>query len=127
MLSQELVLVVGITVVNRGLQGGERGVGALGQVVVLGPAEDGPNLVQLGTVDRQEIAVDALCPQLRQGVRDDPAAMQAGVAEHNHQRDRAGRPLQKKCTRSAPVETRGEPIQSNAGCTPSGAWSTRVL
>ena len=71
----------------------QRRVGALGEVIVLDPAEVGLDGVELGAVGRQTEEGDALRRQLRLGRLDDAADVDGAVVEHDAERQPGARDL----------------------------------
>ena len=62
----------------------ERGVGPLGQLVVLDGAEQTLEVIELGALGGQVVEVDALCAQPWQRSAHEPIPVKTGVVEHDH-------------------------------------------
>ena len=69
-----------------GLKVGHYGIGAVGQVMVLDSAKVGLNGVELGALGRQVVPGDAFGGQRRTGLLNDPADVNRGIVEYDHQR-----------------------------------------
>lgn len=99
------------------LQDGVGDLGARRRLLMLADAEDWFDLVQLGTVGRQEVEADALGPQRGQGGLGGAAAMQAGIVHDDHQ-GYVGAP------REAAQE--GEQVSAGQGCASPPPRSARA-
>src|SRR5215207_632939 len=88
MLSEQVGLLARECCLDGGDESGKGRVGALGQVVMLEGAEDVLDGVELGTIRRQIVQVDAALPQLRDRVLHVAGAMKAGVIQDDDQRQR---------------------------------------
>src|SRR5262249_25753144 len=87
----ECLLIGGERSMNGGKECRDGGVAAFGHPVVLDRAKDGLDGVEVGTVRRQEVKVDAAPPEGRDGGTRCAAAMDRAVVEHDDRRYRCGR------------------------------------